>query len=263
MHNEKTVSQSSFEEIYTRHSRKVYNLALRMTGDNQLAEDITQETFIQIYKNLSGFRGDSQLSTWIYSIARSICLRQLENKKRKSYHSIELLIEKVNLEGRSKQYSEPEKQFYINQVKDGCLLGVMRCLSLHQRMAFILRVLYDLPVNEVAAVLGKSENSTRILVHRARKTIREFLCNNCSLYDVNNHCHCENLISFSLQQDWIQKYNPTIAPELIESELRAFKNEIKLYQTISTKPAPDNLRTNTLSAIKNQNLLIFSAQKVK
>ena len=263
MRDEKTVTQNSFEEIYTLHIGKVYNLALHMTGDKQLAEDITQETFIQVFKNLTGFRGESQLSTWIYSIARNICLRQLENKQRNSYHSIELLIEKVNLAGRSAQYDEPEKQFYINQVKDGCLLGVMRCLSLQQRMAFILRVLYDLPIGEVSAVLGKSENSTRILVHRARKTLREFLCNNCTLYDGSNPCRCENLISFSLRQDWLEKYNPAAAPELIESELRAFKNEIQLYQTISIKPAPDNLRINILRAIKKQNLLIFSTQKVK
>ena len=181
MQNEKTVPQGSFEEIYTQHSRKVYNLAFRMTGDVQLAEDIAQETFIQVFKNLAKFRGDSQLSTWIYSIARNSCLRQLTKTKRKSYHSIELLIEKVNLSPASEKYNEPEKQFYINQVKNGCLLGVLRCLSFNQRMAFILNVLFDMHISDVSAIINKSENSTRILVHRARKNLREFLCNNCSL----------------------------------------------------------------------------------
>jgi RNA polymerase sigma factor (sigma-70 family) len=261
MQNEKTVPQDSFEEIYTQHSRKVYNLAFRMTGDVQLAEDIAQETFIQVFKNLAKFRGDSQLSTWIYSIARNSCLRQLTKTKRKSYHSIELLIEKVNLSPASEKYNEPEKQFYINQVKNGCLLGVLRCLSFNQRMAFILNVLFDMHISDVSAIINKSENSTRILVHRARKNLREFLCNNCSLYDSANPCRCENLISFSLKQGWLQKYGTDTSPAVVETELRAFKNEILLYQNISLKKEPEELKTNILNIMKKQNLLIFLIKK--
>lgn len=96
------------------------------------------------------------------------------------------------------------------QVKDGCLLGLLRCLSLNQRIAFILKVLFDIPIEDVALIIDKSKNSTRILICRARKNLREFLCRNCSLYSEDNHCKCENLILFSLKQGWVEKYNHTI-----------------------------------------------------
>jgi RNA polymerase sigma-70 factor (ECF subfamily) len=260
---EKSVREDLFNEIYTLYGRKVYNLAFRMTGDAQISEDIAQETFILVYTNLDKFRGDSRISTWIYAIARNTCLRHIEKNKRKSFRSIEQLIQKVNFEITDELCDEPEKQFYINQVKDGCLLGVLRCLSFNQRMAFVLHVLFDLNIADVAKAIDKSENSTRILVHRARNNLRAFLCNNCSLYNDTNKCRCENLISFSLKQGWIEKYNPAITPKTIEAELKTLKNEIALYQTISLKKEPDDLRLKILDLAKNHDYSIFSGQKVK
>jgi hypothetical protein len=130
-------------------------------------------------------------------------------------------------------------------------------------MAFVLHVLFDLNIADVAKAIDKSENSTRILVHRARNNLRAFLCNNCSLYNDTNKCRCENLISFSLKQGWIEKYNPAITPKTIEAELKTLKNEITLYQTISLKKEPDNLRLKILDLAKNHDYSIFSGQKVK
>ena len=259
----KTAPENLFNEIYTLYGRKVYNLAFRITGDAQFSEDIAQETFIQVFNNLPKFRGDSRISTWICAIARNTCLRHLEKNKRKSFRSIEQLIQKVNFGITDEFYQDPEKQFYIDQVKDGCLLGVLRCLSFNQRMAFVLHVLFDLNIADVAKVIDKSENSSRILLHRARKNLRAFLCNNCSLYHDTNKCRCENLISFSLKQGWIEKYNTAITPKMIETELKTFKNEIALYQTISFKKEPDGLRLKILDLTKNGDYSIFSGKKVK
>ena len=65
---------SAFEELVLTHQTKVYNLALRMTGNPEDALDLSQETFIRVYKALPLFKGQSTFSTWIYSIASNICL---------------------------------------------------------------------------------------------------------------------------------------------------------------------------------------------
>jgi RNA polymerase sigma factor (sigma-70 family) len=260
---EKSNPEDFFTELYNLYGNKVYNIAYGMTGDNSVSEDIVQETFIKVFKGLSGFRGDSHLFTWIYAIARNICLRHLERNKRRSFASIEKLIgEASQLVSRNK-YDEHENLFYINQVKDGCLLGVLRCLSFNQRLTFILHILCDIPIGEVSSILDKSENSTRILLHRGRKNIRKFLCDNCSLYNDANSCRCENLISFSLEKGWIAKYNPTIDPEVIESEIKAFKDEIALYRSISFKKERGDLKAGFLSIIREQKYKIFSDRKVK
>ncbi len=259
--NSSFVSEKKFTEIYSLCSNKVYNLAYKMTGDRDISNDITQEAFIKIYLELHTFRGDSRIFTWIYSIAKNICLRYLENNKQKSYRTIEKLIEKVSCKTEYEKYDEQEGKYYINQIKDGCLLGVLRCLSFYQRIVFILTILYDLSVEDVSIIINKSQNSTRILIHRARKNIREFLCNNCSLYDDANTCRCKNLISFSLKQGWIEKYKPTVSVEIIESEIKAVKSEINLYRTISSERESNELKEKILSIINNRKLIIFQIKK--
>jgi RNA polymerase sigma-70 factor (ECF subfamily) len=250
-------------EIYYDYSNKVYNLAYQMTGDEKAAEDITQETFVNVIANIEKFRGESHIYTWIYSIAKNLCLRYLENRKRSTFRSIEELIEKVSVADGGRQYDEPERLSYVNQVKDGCLLGVLRCLSFNQRIAFILNVIFDLPISGISDVIGKSDNATRILVHRARKNIKEFLCDNCSLYNETNSCRCENLVLFSLKQGWIKKYNPSVHPEVVEAEIKALKNEVMLYKSMASKSESIDLKEKIFSMIKYENPHIFSTQKVK
>ncbi|KNY29827.1 RNA polymerase sigma factor [Pseudobacteroides cellulosolvens] len=252
--------KDNFEQIYLLYFNKIYNLAFKITGSSDAAADITQETFIQVLTNADKYRGDSQIYTWIYAIAKNNCFKYIKKIRKNSFHSMEELIKTASF---NVEYSQQEKQQYIVQVKDGCLLGLLRCLSFNQRIAFILNVLFDVSMKDVASVISKSENSTRILICRARKNIREFLCRNCSLYDNNNSCRCENLISFSLKQGWIEKYNPNISPNLVEAEIKVFKNEISLYKTIALRSESDDLKMKILFSIKEQKFNIFSQKKVK
>lgn len=255
------LTKDNFEQIYSLYFNKIYNLAFKIIGNWDAAADITQETFIQVLANSDKYRGQSQIYTWIYAIAKNNCFKYIKRIRKKSFSSMEELIRMASL--NEEEYSQQEKQQYIVQVKDGCLLGLIRCLSFNQRISFILNVLFDVPVKDVASVISKSENSTRILICRARKNIREFLCRNCSLYDNNNSCRCENLISFSLKQGWIEKYNPAISPNLVEAEIKVFKNEISLYKTVQLRSESVDLKKKILFSIEELKFNIFSQRKVK
>lgn len=230
-----------------------------MTGNKEDASDITQDTFIQGFKSLDKFRGESQIYTWLYKIAKNKSLRFLEKKNKTNFLSLQELIDNTS-SPVSDEISETEKMNYISQVKDGCLSGLLRCLSFQQRLAFILNVLLDLPLEQVAKVMDKSENATRILVHRSKQNIKDFLCSNCSLYDSKNTCRCENLINFSLKQGWISLNNPL----RIESEIKDLKNVISLYKTLQeTSPTNEfDQRVQQLLADKAE-FLILNGKKVK
>lgn len=88
-----TTDKNRFSEIYSEYKGKIYNLVFRMTGDRAEAEDITQEAFIIVYQKLSTFRGESNIYTWIYAIAKNICLQHLRKVKRSRFQSIENLID--------------------------------------------------------------------------------------------------------------------------------------------------------------------------
>jgi RNA polymerase sigma-70 factor (ECF subfamily) len=254
----------SSDTIYNQYSKKIYNLAYRMTGDIDDANDIVQETFIQVFRSIDKFKGESQIYTWLYQIAKNNCLRFLEKRNKTTLLSLQELVNKAS-SPVLEEVSETEKSVYVAQVKDGCLSGLVRCLSLQQRLAFILNVLLDLPVEHVASILDKSENATRILVHRSKQNIREFLCSNCSLYDSNNHCRCENLINFSLKQGWIHSNLKTSDNTVrIEEEIKNLKNVVSLYKTLQDKmpPAIFNKGIKRLLADKTD-FLILNGKKVK
>lgn len=225
--------------LYAEYGKRVHRLAYGISGDSELARDVVQDTFVQVAKGLEGFRGNSSVETWIYAIAKNECMRNMARIRRGSIRALQAVIDTA-------ASPEPpglvaiERGWYAAQVKEGCLLGLLRCLSFYQRMAFILCILFDLPAREVSRILKKSTNSVRILASRARAKIKDFLCANCSLYDSENACRCESFIAFSIKNDWIKKYDPEHPPAAIEAELAVIKNEVLLYKGLFDRgePAP-------------------------
>ena len=94
MTNTETSLSEDFNEIYKAHARNIYNLAFRMTGNPEDAEEITQDTFFNGFNRIDGFKGHSHVYTWLYAIARNKCLRFLQKKKiRNSFIEMEALID--------------------------------------------------------------------------------------------------------------------------------------------------------------------------
>lgn len=244
--------------LYQTESKKIYNFIYKMTGDKYLSEDLLQETFISAYQKIDTFREESSLLTWIYSIAKNHCLQQLRKIRKNRISALEKLLETASADKRNNFYSDIEKNIYIIQVKEGCLLGLLRCLPFNQRLVFILNILYEIPVEETSKIIKKSVNATRILIHRSRTRIKNFLCSNCSLYDKKNSCRCENLISFSLKSGWISKNNSNLDLSEIEKELHDFKNEISLYRSLYDHKIDKDVSDQVLNYIYKSESKIFS-----
>ena len=205
-----------------------------------------------------------------FAIARNECLKLIEKEKRSRVSSLEALIKNASQPFDQPACSTVEKQSYIDQVKEGCLLGLLHCLPFHQRMAFILNVLLDVNARDVGLILGKSETAVRLLVLRARRSMKSFLCKNCSLYNPGVPCRCENLIGFSLKQGWIERQPENalirknhITAADIEKEISQLQKIKLLYGSFGEM----RLNTDMLSRIKKEinesGDIIFSSGKVK
>lgn len=168
----------SFEVLYEHYGKRIYLLALRMCGNIEDAEDIVQRTFITAFDNISTFREESGIYTWLYIIAKNLCLRLLENRKKSTFASLDDLIHTAVSQENVQNFPDNEKQYYISQVKEGCLLGLLRCLPFYQRISFILNVLLEVKARDVAQITSKSETATRVLVYRAKQNLKRFLCQN-------------------------------------------------------------------------------------
>jgi len=242
-------------QLYQVYGKRVFNLAYRITGNRATAEDVLHEVFIRIIEHADQFRGDGNVYSWIFTITKNLCLRS----RKRSFRGFEKLIEAADRPAQTTFNNELERRYYVQQVKDGCLIGLLKCLSFYQRIAFILDVLYRVPVKTVAAILNKSQNSVRILVSRARANLKAFLCSNCSLYAAGSRCRCDNMVEFSLRNAWITRYNPKVAPAEVESELNEFKSEVLLYQSLLEQDPPPEMPSDLLA---RHHLTVLSREKM-
>lgn len=147
-----------FDQLYQQYNQVIYRLCLGYTNDPHLAKDMVQETFLAVWKNLKKFRGDSQISTWIYRIAVNNCIRQIEKEKKQR-------ISKNDYKVDSNTVEESAKTLLLRKL--------IAALPEIDRLLISLE-LEEIPQVEIAEILGISHSNVRVRIHR----IKEVLSNN-------------------------------------------------------------------------------------
>ena len=147
-----------------------YTLAHRLTGDDEDARDVTQETYLRAYRGLRRFRGDAQFTTWLYRITTNCASTHLG---RRSRHRHEELHDDLPVDDL-RPASDP-----VGRAEHGALrerVGhALRALPPRLRAVVVLRDIYDLPHEAIAAELGISESAAKVRLHRARRKLRDDL----------------------------------------------------------------------------------------
>ena len=165
-----------YEKLVLEYQKNVYNLALRMTGDPEDAADMAQEAFIKAYNSLSGYRGDSKFSVWLYRIVSNVCLGLLRGKKRRQTVSLSVTDddgEDTELDIADESQS-PERIFERAMTRDAVRRG-LAALTPEYRQILILRELQGMSYEEIAAVLGLESGTVKSRIFRARKKLCAFL----------------------------------------------------------------------------------------
>ena len=147
-----------FEEIYNSYNQKIFRLCMSYTNDRDLAKDLTQETFIQVWMNLAKFRNESSIGTWIFRIASNMCLRQIERSKKNITTELPFQIE--------------EKPVESNDAKIAFLYKCISELPETDRLIISL-VLEEQPQKDIADILGISEGNVRVKIHRIKQLLTQ------------------------------------------------------------------------------------------
>ena len=158
----------AFNQLVRKYQQKVYWHIRKMVIDHDDADDLTQEVFIKIWKNLETFRKDAQLYTWIYRIATNECLSFLSSKKRKFF----LPIHDITSELTEKLVSSPDIAGDEVQLK---LQKAILRLPDKQRLVFNMKYFDDLKYEEMSEILGTSVGALKASYHIAVKKIEEYL----------------------------------------------------------------------------------------
>jgi RNA polymerase sigma-70 factor (ECF subfamily) len=149
----------SLEDIYTMYSKKVFLFLLSKTSDEQLSEELTQETFFQAVQNIDSFKGDSSILTWLCGIARNVWLKYL--RKHQQYISLdESYIEQIEVSNEETVQWEQKK-----------ILKLIHSMNEPMREVMYLRLISNLSFYEIGEILGQTETWTRVTFFRGKQII--------------------------------------------------------------------------------------------
>lgn len=157
-----------FNLLIREYQERVYWHVRKMVIDHDDADDLTQEIFVKVWKNLSSFREDAKLFTWIYRIATNECLTFLKKKKKRFF----VPIHDVEGELNEKLESNPELSGDEIQMK---LQKALLKLPDKQRIVFNMKYFDDMKFKDIAAITGTSEGGLKANYHHAVKKIEEIL----------------------------------------------------------------------------------------
>jgi RNA polymerase sigma-70 factor (ECF subfamily) len=162
--------RSAFEDLVKATYAGSYTLAYRLVGDEEDARDVVQEAYLRAYKGLKRFRGDAQFTTWLYRITANCAATHLGKRARNRHE--ELLDDAVVID--TARGGDPEDRADQRDLRER-LDAALAELPPRLRAVVVLRDIYDLSHEAIAAELGISESAAKVRLHRARRKLRERL----------------------------------------------------------------------------------------
>ena len=168
---------SAFEQLLLAHQKKVYNLCLRMAANPDDALDLSQEAFIKAWRALGQYQFEASVSTWLFRLTSNVCIDFLRRKKRRQEMSLTENYDDSD-EGAELSLPDcaplPEQQAITNETKIE-LARAMGQLSPDHREILQLRVVEDLPYEQIADILGVRVGTVKSRLARARLSLRKIL----------------------------------------------------------------------------------------
>ncbi len=166
----------AFEILLGRHRRSVFNFILRYVGDKETAEDLLQETFMRVIKGAEAYKRQAKFTTWLYTIARNLCVDQTRRRKHRKHASLDApmaadddsgtLLDVLPSSEMASDRKSVNKQLYQR------LQGAIGALSEEQREVFLMREFLDMPFKQIADVVGVPENTVKSRMRYALEKLR-------------------------------------------------------------------------------------------
>ena len=168
----------AFEELVGKYKQPVMNVVQRMLRDPTEAEDLAQNVFVQVYKASARYKASAKFSTWLFTIARNLCLNELRRRSRHPADSLEASQDES--EDRPVRQYEDVKTFsptdhLLHSELEQKVEQALRDLPENQRTAILLCRRDELSYDDISEVLGCSLSATKSLIHRGRETLKEKL----------------------------------------------------------------------------------------
>jgi len=166
--------EEAFRRLVERHSRNVFRLAFRMTGNEHDAEDAVQDAFIKAYRRLDQFESRANFGTWLHRIAANCSYDLLRSRQRRSEMPLETEADESDARSLPSPEPSPDRLAHSADVRTRVERAMAR-LSPLERAAFVLRHHQGLSIREIGSALGLDTSATKHSIFRAVRKMREAL----------------------------------------------------------------------------------------
>ncbi len=172
--------ERAFSELVRRYERRVFSLIVRMIGNPGEADELTQEVFLQVFKSLDSFRGESKLSTWIFRIAVNTCknrIKYLRVRRDGEHDAFDDVAERLPEDASPKaqgNVTRPDVMLEQNELRELVRQAILK-LDEDFRECLVLRDVEELSYEEIGAITGLAEGTVKSRIFRARQMLREML----------------------------------------------------------------------------------------
>jgi RNA polymerase sigma-70 factor (ECF subfamily) len=248
----------ALDKLIEEHQDQIYRFGMKMCRHPEDAEDVLQETLLTMARSIGDFRGKSSLSTWLYSIARSFCIK----KRRKSKfapereHSLE---HEASVEARRLVHpGRPPDQAVVDKETLAALDAAIRSLEPGQQEVFLLRDIEGLKASEVGEVLGISVAAVKSRLHRARARIREMLVPTLETEELLATDSCPDVLKM-----YSERLEDELSPELCaemdqhlqtckrcQSSCDSLKQTLALCKQVPAEPVPASVQERIRAAVR-------------
>lgn len=169
---------AAFTVLVEKYKQPVLNLAWRTLRDAAEAEDLAQSVFVQVYKSAGRYQPSAKFSTWLFTIARNLCLNEIRRRSRHPAESLDQTHDGADdhplLQVEDQREASPPDQLLRSEL-EGKVDEALAALPENQRTALLLCRQEELSYEEIARVLDCSLSATKSLIHRARETLKQKL----------------------------------------------------------------------------------------
>lgn len=165
----------AFEQLVLAHQRQVYNLCLRICCNEADAMDLSQEAFIRAWRGLGQYQFGAEFSTWLYRLTRNVCIDFLRAQKRRQTVPLHLNDDEGETELPLPDMAEGPEERAVAGERRRALAQAMQALSPEHREILTLRVIEDLPYEQIAQILGVRTGTVKSRLARARISLKNIL----------------------------------------------------------------------------------------